>query len=516
MKILIAEDHLILASQLQKMLVKQKFSVDVVSDGETANNYLDSISYDLLLLDIGLPKIDGITLCENLRSQGKSIPILMLTGRNTIQDKLRGLNAGGDDYLTKPFNADELIARVHSLLRRRQLEVQPILHWGNLSLNQNLNQIYYENVPLNLTATEHRILSLLLLNPHQVFSRQILIDRIWASTREIPSDDTVKSHIKTIRRKLKDFKLGNLVKTVYGLGYCLDTEFRDVLVQLSSPPTGVKESHQMERVVFKKSIAVYDENCLWDNKIISFLNSNPLAVNSRSNTYFDVSAVRISSALSLIDYLKCQTPDLLLILCDSSDNYQKIFEVLKVINSKNIPINWFPITKMQLSHLTTVLGQHRSLRKESENLLPYQYFQNISNLLETSHAESYRKIQIFIFSTSCSLIETIEIFSENNNYAVTVINTFEEIWNIHNFVIPTVLIMDAEFGDSNSIHLCHLLRSNSYFNHVPIAMIGNGNPYILDEIMEAGIDYFIDRDKIVSQFQFFSAWLSRKSHQYRD
>lgn len=516
MKILIAEDHAVLASQLQKMLVKQKFSVDVVPDGETAKNYLDSVNYDLLLLDIGLPEIDGITLCENLRSQGKSLPILMLTGHNTIQDKLRGLNAGGDDYLTKPFDADELIARIHSLLRRRQLDVKPILSWGSLSLNQNLNQIYYENIPLNLTATEHRILALLLLNPHQVFSRQMLIDRIWPSTREIPGDDTVKSHIKAIRRKLQAFNLGNLVRNVYGIGYCLDTESRDLLIR-SSSSLSTEKFCQVEKMPVKKLIYIYDKSCYWDNQVLSYLSSDLLASTLLPDICFDVDIAKSSNLSSLKEDLTFCSPDLLLVLLSSTDNCQKLFKTLKESIPEINSIHWFFVTSEQAIQLTDLLNNQSNGCVKKYRSSSQAYLQNIAYFLAKSHITSTRnlsrKIQIFVCSDCEFVLEAINFVSEIDNYTMTIVNNFEKIWDICTLSLPTALVIDAKFENSTGINLCRLIRSNPYFNHIPIAVIGDTSPYLLDDVMYAGIDNFIDRNNIVIQLQTFRDWLNRKSYQ---
>jgi DNA-binding response OmpR family regulator len=513
MKILIAEDHALLASQLQRMLVKQKFSVDVVSDGETAKDYLDVIDYDLLLLDLGLPKIDGVTLCKKLRNAGNSIPILILTGQSQVQDKLLGLNAGGDDYMTKPFDSEELIARVHSLLRRRNLELQSVQHWGPLSLNQNLSQIFYENLSLSLTATEYRILVLLLLNPQQVFSRQIMIDRVWASTREIPSDETVKSHVKTLRKKLQKFNLGDLIQTVYGVGYCLNTKFQDSLIQavLPSPFLKAEETHSSEKVSFKKSVVVYDENCFFNFKAISSpLKSSPLKL--FPGISFDVNVIGFSDMFSLKNYLDHHAPNLLLIVLNQADDYQKVLQKLKEVKSYSASVYWFFITKDQLLNLIDIQNY-----PENKNLLSTQYLHHsISFLLASSHAVSLKTNHIFICSKCDSIIDSMKLLFQDSSYTLTIISAFEELWNIQNIILPTVFVIDSQFEDATGIELCHLLRHNSYFNHVPIAMIGDSRPYVLDEIMQAGIDYFVDRKKMTIELQSFSNWIKRKSYGYEN
>jgi DNA-binding response OmpR family regulator len=515
MKILIAEDHFMLSSQLQKILVKQRFSVDVVQDGEVAKKYLELTHYDLLLLDISLPKIDGITLCESLRREGKAILILMLTGYNQIQDKVKGLNAGADDYLTKPFDPDELIARIQALLRRNQVEICPILHWGQLSLNQNLSQIYYEKLPLDLTLTEHKILELLLLNPNHIFSRHNMIDRIWASHREIPSDETIKSHVKMLRKKLRSLRLENLVKTVYGVGYCLNIEFRDTLVQSAKLSLNASSMAPRERTVLQKSVIIYDEECFLGQPVQSALNMKPLGSNLLPDIQFNVDAISFSSMPSLKTYLVDHHPDLLLIMIDNSCGYKSVLNFLKDIGSQLRSICWFFSTKNQVLALKEIPNTDANYPAINEDSSVYKYLDNVSFLLTTSHLMHSKKIRIFVFSTCHFIISKIQILAQENHYILTIMSTFEELWDIQNLTLPTILVMDSQFENFTGIELCQLVRHNPYFDHVPIAMIGDGNPYILDEIIQSGIDYFIDLKNIVNQFQSFADWLNRKSHQYK-
>lgn len=221
MRILLVEDNARLAEALLEALTDQLYVVDVVKDGEFAWDQVKAIAYDLILLDVMLPKLDGISLCQRLRHHGYSLPILMLTARDTSTDKVNGLDAGADDYVVKPFDLQELLARIRALLRRGSSTSPPILTWGKLLLNPSTYEVTYQDVPLQLTPKEFSLLELLLRNGRRVLSRAVIIDSLWKSESS-PEEDTVKAHIKSLRQKLRTVAAPeDFIETVHGLGYRL-------------------------------------------------------------------------------------------------------------------------------------------------------------------------------------------------------------------------------------------------------------------------------------------------------
>ena len=224
MRVLLIDDDDALAALLTQQLAAQNYVVDRVSDGEAGWAYGSTFDYDLIILDWMLPQLDGIQLCQRLRDQGYGVPILLLTARDDQTDKLKGLEAGADDYVVKPFDIDELLARIRVLLRRTLTESAPILSWGALSLDPVSCEVTYHGQPVPLTAKEYSLLELFLRHSQQVFSAHTLLDRMWSS-EEFPSEATVRSHIRGLRRKLKAVGGGiDLIETVHGLGYRLKTQ----------------------------------------------------------------------------------------------------------------------------------------------------------------------------------------------------------------------------------------------------------------------------------------------------
>jgi DNA-binding response OmpR family regulator/HPt (histidine-containing phosphotransfer) domain-containing protein len=247
MKTLIIEDDAAMIAILMRTLSAYHYIVDVVTDGEVGWQYLTTFDYDLILLDVMLPKIDGITLCQRFRAEGYTTPILLLTAQTSSLDKVRGLDAGADDYLIKPFDAAELGARIRALLRRSSSCPFPLLMWEDLVLNPSTCDVTYNNHPLTLTTKEYELLELFLRDSDHVFSSEEILDKLWSS-EDFPAEATVRSHVRRLRHKLVAVGApADFIATVHGRGYYLKTTARGsvaaIAPPLSTPPTLSAEQH---------------------------------------------------------------------------------------------------------------------------------------------------------------------------------------------------------------------------------------------------------------------------------
>ena len=221
MKILLVEDDDVLITVLTKNLTDNHYIVDVVKDGEMGCTYGSTFEYDLIILDIVLPKLDGISLCQRFRAEGYTTPILLLTSQNASTAKVSGLDAGADDYVVKPFDIAELIARIRALLRRSNASSFPLLVWGGLLLNPSTCEVSYNDHSLTLTNKEYELLELLLRDSQHLLSADEILDRLWSSD-EFPSEATVRSHIRRLRHKLVEAGApSDFIATVHGRGYYL-------------------------------------------------------------------------------------------------------------------------------------------------------------------------------------------------------------------------------------------------------------------------------------------------------
>ncbi|ELS34656.1 MULTISPECIES: response regulator [Pseudanabaena] len=226
MKILIVEDDGFSAARLVQLLAEFPYTIDIAPDAKAAWQYIETYTYDLMVLDIMLPDSNGIDLCAKLRTSGYMIPVLLLTAKDSMSDRVMGLEAGADDYVVKPYEFQELIARIRALLRRahNRDSLRQTLTWENLCLDFGNNTISYNQKPLHLTQKEYGILELLLRHPQQIFSRSSILDLVWAAG-DFPSEESVTTHIKGLRQKLKTAGMSaDPIETLYGLGYRLRHE----------------------------------------------------------------------------------------------------------------------------------------------------------------------------------------------------------------------------------------------------------------------------------------------------
>ncbi len=221
MKILIVEDEIHLAQALQEILEKQGYSVDAVHDGQTGLSYAQDDVYDLILLDIMLPKMNGIEVLKHLREDKVSTPILMLTAKDEVEDKVTGLDCGADDYLTKPFATKELLARARALLRRKGEVIGDTVPYGDIELNLKKNALDCAGESVSLPLKEFQIMELLIYNPEQILSKERIIDKIWGGDSDAEYNN-VEVYISFLRKKLQFLDAKTEIRTIRGVGYALE------------------------------------------------------------------------------------------------------------------------------------------------------------------------------------------------------------------------------------------------------------------------------------------------------
>jgi len=214
------EDERDLAENLKKGLTEQGYAVDIALDGEEGCFMAETEPYDLIILDLMLPKMDGIAICNSLRKKGLNIPVLMLTAKSRIEDKVEGFNTGADDYLTKPFSMTELYVRVKALLKRRDKIELPVLEVGNLKIDLFKHKVYRANEAIELTPKEFSILELLAKNKNGVVTRTMILDHVW-DTSYTGDSNIVDVLVGTLRKKIDLPGKGKLIQTVYGVGFKL-------------------------------------------------------------------------------------------------------------------------------------------------------------------------------------------------------------------------------------------------------------------------------------------------------
>ena len=223
MRVLIAEDEVATAKALKLLLEKAKFSVDIVHTGTDAWDYIRAVPYEVVVLDIMMPGMSGLEVLSLLREHHMSTPVLLLTAKAEVEDRVAGLEAGADDYLPKPFATSELIARIKALGRRSETYVDSVRQAGNLVLDGNRYEMRVGERRAALTNKEYQLMELFVLHPGHVFSTEHLMEKIWGYDAE--SDiDVVWTHIGYVRKKLRGLGANVEIKTIRGAGYALEVD----------------------------------------------------------------------------------------------------------------------------------------------------------------------------------------------------------------------------------------------------------------------------------------------------
>jgi len=218
MRVLVVEDERRMAGYICQALLEEGFAVDCAYDGRSALDMVEACEYDVIVLDLMLPGIDGLTLCERVRKDGKPTSVLILSARDLVEDRVIGLNAGADDYLVKPFATQELLARVRALLRRRQGSGAPVLRVGSLELNPSTRIVKRGAQTISLTAKEYALLEYLMRRPSVVLTRTMIAEHVWDFTFDL-SSNVVDVYVKHLRDKINEPGKASFIQTVRGVGY---------------------------------------------------------------------------------------------------------------------------------------------------------------------------------------------------------------------------------------------------------------------------------------------------------
>lgn len=221
MRLLLVEDERELSNALVAILTRNNYSVDAVYDGEDALYYLETENYDAVILDIMIPKIDGIEVLKTIRKEGNKIPVIMLTAKSEIDDRVVGLDSGADDYLTKPFASKELLARLRALTRRGEQLTENIVTVGNISLNRTTFELFSDSGSFRLANKEYQLIEMLMVNQNQLIPTERFMEKIWGYDSEAEIN-VVWVHISFLRKKLQQLNANIQIKANRNMGYSLE------------------------------------------------------------------------------------------------------------------------------------------------------------------------------------------------------------------------------------------------------------------------------------------------------
>lgn len=217
MRLLLVEDDELLGDAVKAGLTQFGYVVDWLKDGEAARAAMRSESFELIILDLGLPKLSGLSFLQAIRHDGNATPVIILTARETVEDRIKGLDSGADDYMTKPFDLNELSARVRALVRRSQGRADSVLQYRNITLDPAAHSVYVDDILVNVPRREFALLQKLLENSGQVLSREQLMQSIYGWDEDVDSN-ALEVHIHNLRKKLN----ANFIRTIRGIGYMVE------------------------------------------------------------------------------------------------------------------------------------------------------------------------------------------------------------------------------------------------------------------------------------------------------
>ena len=587
MRILLVDDDERLMEVLADKLVEQHYAVDIANTGEMGWEFVLLFDFDLIVLDWMLPDIDGVELCQQIRSKDYTMPIMLLTARDRQNDKVSALDSGADDYVVKPFDFDELTARIRALLRREINVSSPILKWGDLNLDPKTHEVHHKENLLPLTPKEYGMIELFMRHPQQVFSPGAIIDNLWAG-EDAPGEEAVRTHIKGLRQKLKAVGMAkDTIKTIYGVGYRLKTS-DDVKQSDKSQATIVRDKDKFvtinqiwskfkdlafQRLADLENLAVAVADKSLSDELYKQAKSSAHKLAGSLGCFGFPEGSRIAKQIEILlsqdleDAILCQAIPANGDIASSCEQQrlttvrieqtrleqivklttalntelqrQPFEETVKEALSKNISLLIIDCTpddnldrqlisaandKGMKTHLAKDLTQARAIleRESIDALLHKIVFPDGEDLefLEQLHkrqpnipivaiAESPQLLdrlnfarrggnlilqhpvepiaaitivsdllenlgnaaKVLIIDDDPQVLLSLEMSLEPWGFEITILNKSTQFWSVLESFEPNILVLDIDMPDLNGIELCQILRSDRYWQHLPVLFL---------------------------------------------
>ena len=466
MRILIVDDDALMTQALTEILTNQNYAVEVVTDGQAAWNLIETFDYDLVLLDVMLPKLDGINLCQHIRSHGYPMPILLLTGRDSSHDKAIGLDAGADDYVVKPFQEEELVARIRALLRRGSNTLQPVLEWEHLRLDPSSCEVTYQDKFLALTPKEYALLELFLRNSRRVFSCGMILEHLW-TYEDMPGEEAVRTHIKGLRQKLKAAgAAGGLVETVYGIGYRLkpSAELRSRSLPTAAPLDQVAMSVKIAGVWERFQGHVSDQVSVIEGAIAATVQGS---VNVDLLAAAQLAAHSLAGSLGTFGF-----PEGSRLAAHIETALRK-----NAIDSESDLEQWVRLLRQEISQSPTPL--------ESPELAPPLF---------TAQQRSGQADKILLVDDDPKILALLQSLLQPWGLQVNTIADPRQFWQTLEAISPDLLVLDVEMPYLNGIKLCQEIRNDPRWSELPIVFLTvHKDADIVNQVFSVGADDFVSK-----------------------
>lgn len=518
MRILLVDDDEPLVNLLRAKLVDQQYVVDIACDGQEGWELTEVLNYDLIVLDVMLPKLDGISFCRRLRGKGSQSLVLLLTAKEMLNDKIMGLDAGADDYLIKPMPMPELVARIKALLRRRIATISSVLEWGALCLNVDNCKVTYENQSLSLTAKEYALLELFLRNPQQIFSQGAILTQLWSFEVNPPGGETVRAHIKRLRQKLKTVGAEDLVETVYGLGYRLNhsvkefkpkpifdldeqqnivkaqkTQFEECLASsLSDDPTPTLNCslllEQGTDFLLQKSaltrILMIDRNQNFIDRFVAEAGKRDVQT---------AIALTLSAAQESIQRVR---PDGVVIDLSQFDQAEGL-KLLEELGQASQPIPILVLTDPYRSVDRVAIA-----RRKGRGFLqkPIAAERVLAAIVQELQPLTPAETKIMVVDDDRMVLRLLRVILEPWGLHITTLENALNFWEQLEVVKPDLLILDVNLPEIDGIELCQTLRNDSQWAWLPILFLtGQQDSESIQQIFAAGADDYVSKPIIAPE-----------------
>ncbi|TYQ26781.1 response regulator [Pseudanabaena sp. UWO311] len=485
LKILLVEDDLHSTELLSQLLAESHYTIDSALNAKTAWQYIETYTYDLIILDIMLPDSDGIELCTKLRAAGHNAPVLLLTAKDSTNDRVMGLEAGADDYMVKPYEFQELIARIRALLRRYSDRdtLSQELTWEHLLLDLRTNTVTYKQKPLRFTHKEYRLLELFLRHPQQVFSRSGLIDQVW-SAGEFPGEEAVTTHIKGLRKKLKVAGLPiDPIETLYGLGYRLKpapvqamdlpivhTVVSNPLPDETLPQIDKTRVLEVIAIVTKKLIAILPESIALLQRVAIALNQGNLDPDLRYDGYME--AHRLIGSMGSLGF-----PEGSAIAFQIEQMLKSDFTLAQSDTAMLLQL----ITNLEVS----VCDSSKSATPILSKSQPQPHY------LRQQQGD---RSKVMIVDDDPHILNILRVLLERWDLEVITLQNPQQFWQVLEATSPDLLILDLIMPDCNGMDLCQSMRISSLWQDLPIVFLSaHSDRETIRQLFIAGADDYLSK-----------------------
>ncbi|MEO1183290.1 MAG: response regulator, partial [Cyanobacteria bacterium J06636_27] len=508
MKILLVNDDEQFTKELKANLKQHRYIVDSAVDGQEGWEFVEAQEYDLIVLDLMLPKLDGITFCSRLRAKGLQVLVMFLTRRAASQDKIKGLDAGADDYVVQPVPLLELTARIRALLRRKSTTVSTILEWGNLCLEAKTGEVKYAGVLLNLTKKEYSLLELFMQDAQKIYSQSSILNQLWTFEDEPPTRDAIRTLIKRLRQKLKAAKAPDLIETVFGVGYRLNPAFQ----KSSSTDNNSKLTKKLSESSTSstsKNIQTTNQTTLFQNKqasVESDKTQTRLLIVDEDKEFIDnlvelattqgfQTAIAPNSKLAK-DSIQRIRPDVILLDISIGKGENK-FIFLEEISKQQPSIPVLIFTKQELSADRVALA-----RRKSQGFFhkPISSNRVLEIIAQTTKPAKKIEAKVMLVDDDRMILRLVKTLLEPWGVKVNILSNSLQFWDELESVKPDLLILDVQMPNIDGIELCQLLRNDSRWAWLPIIFLtGQRDNETIQQVFSAGADDFINKPVVAPE-----------------